>query len=229
MPDVSVVIAAGGSGKRMGGRTPKQFLPLGGVPILQRTIAAFHSLRFVREIVLVVPSDCISRANALVVRAGFRKVTAVVPGGADRQASVFNGLGKCALRSGIVLVHDAVRPFVMKETILAVVLAAGKHGAAIPAVPVKDTIVVRAAGGKGFSSRTLRREELRAVQTPQGFRFALLWDAHRKAHADGYSGTDDASLVERGGRRVKIVPGSEKNIKITTPDDRKMAEFLLRG
>ncbi len=227
MQDVAVVIAAGGSGKRMGGKTPKQFLPLGGAPILERTIAAFHSLRAVKEIVLVVPADCVSRAGALVRRAGFRKVALVVPGGKDRQASVFSGLEKCSFRSGIVLVHDAVRPFVRRDTILSVIRAAGKYGAAFPGVPVKDTITIESPGGKGFSAHTLRREQLWAVQTPQGFRFALLWDAHRKARADGFRGTDDASLVERGGTRVKIVPGSDGNLKITTPDDRKLAEFLL--
>ena len=176
----------------MGGRTPKQFLLLGGAPILERTIAAFHSLRAVREIVLVVPADCVSRAAAIVRRAGFRKVAHIVPGGKDRQASVFNGLEKCSFRSGIVLVHDAVRPFVRRDTILSVI-----------------------------------REELWAVQTPQGFHFALLQEAHMKARADRFHGTDDASLVERKGTRVKIVHGSETNIKITNPDDRKLAEFLL--
>jgi 2-C-methyl-D-erythritol 4-phosphate cytidylyltransferase len=227
MRDVSVVIAAGGSGRRMGGRTPKQFLPLGGAPILERTIAAFHSLRAVREIVLVVPADSVSRAARLVRRAGFRKVAHVVAGGKVRQASVFNGLEKCSVRSGIVLVHDAVRPFVRRETILSVIRAAARHGAALAGVPVKDTITVESPGRSGFSSRTLRREELWAVQTPQGFRFALLQEAHRRARTDGFHGTDDASLVERTGMRVKIVHGTETNIKITTPDDRKLAEFLL--
>jgi 2-C-methyl-D-erythritol 4-phosphate cytidylyltransferase len=227
MHDVSVVIAAGGSGRRMGGRTPKQFLLLGGAPILERTIAAFHSLRAVREIVLVVPADCVSRAAAIVRRAGFRKVAHIVPGGKDRQASVFNGLEKCSFRSGIVLVHDAVRPFVRRDTILSVIHAAGRYGAALAGVPVKDTITIESPGGSGFSSRTLRREELWAVQTPQGFHFALLQEAHMKARADRFHGTDDASLVERKGTRVKIVHGSETNINITNPDDRKLAEFLL--
>jgi 2-C-methyl-D-erythritol 4-phosphate cytidylyltransferase len=227
MPDVSVVIAAGGSGRRMGGNTPKQFLTLAGVPILERTIAAFHALRDVREIVLVVPADCIPRAVALVRNAGFKKVADVVEGGDERQASVFNGLKRCAFRSGIVLVHDAVRPLVGRPTIISVIRAAGRYGAAVAGVPVKDTIKVRSRRHRGFYARTLRREELWAVQTPQGFRFPLLWEAHRRARSSGYIGTDDASLLERMGTPVRIVLGTERNVKITTPDDRRLAEFLI--
>ena len=227
MPDVSVVIAAGGKGRRMGVGTPKQFLSLGGLPVLERTIAAFHSLRDIREIVLVVPADCMSRAVALVRRAGFTKVADVVEGGEERQASVFNGLKRCSLRSGLVLVHDAVRPLVGRQTIISVIRAAGRYGAAVAGVPVKDTIKTESQERGGFYERTLRREGLWAVQTPQGFRFPLLWEAHRKARSSGFVGTDDASLVERMGAPVRIVRGTETNIKITTPDDRKLAEFLL--
>jgi len=229
MPDVSVVIAAGGKGKRMGGRTPKQFFRLGGLPILVRTVAVFDSLREVREIVLVVPADCLQRTASLVRRGGFRNVSAIVPGGRERQASVFNGLKQCSSRSGIVLIHDAVRPLVGRQTVRSVIRAARRYGAAVAGVPVKDTIKVESRARRGFYSRTLRREELWAVQTPQAFRFPLLWEAHRKAGLSGFIGTDDASLVERTGTPVRIVPGSESNIKITTPDDRKLAEFLIRG
>jgi 2-C-methyl-D-erythritol 4-phosphate cytidylyltransferase len=227
MPDVSVVIAAGGRGKRMGGATPKQYLSLGGVPILERTIAAFHVLRVVREIVLVVPPNCVARTAALVRRAGFGKVAAIVKGGAERQASVYNGLEKCSFRTGIVLVHDAVRPLVGKRTILAVIRAAGRYGAAVPGIPVRDTIKAESRRSPGFSARTLRRDELWAVQTPQGFRFTLLRESHRKARSSGFVGTDDASLVERTGTPVRIIRGTDSNLKITTPEDRKLAEFLL--
>ncbi|HEX7573571.1 MAG TPA: 2-C-methyl-D-erythritol 4-phosphate cytidylyltransferase [Bacteroidota bacterium] len=227
LPDVSVVIAAGGKGRRMGVGTPKQFLSLGGVPVLERTIAAFHSLRAVREIVLVVPAGCIPRTRALVRRAGFRKVADVVEGGEERQSSVFNGLKRCSFRSGVVLVHDAVRPLVGRRTIMSVISAAGRYGAAVAGMPVRDTIKIESQKRPGFYSRTLRREELWAVQTPQGFMFPLLWEAHRKVRSSGFIGTDDASLVERMGIPVRIVPGTVTNIKITTPDDRKLAEFLL--
>jgi 2-C-methyl-D-erythritol 4-phosphate cytidylyltransferase len=227
VPDVSVVIAAGGKGRRMGVGTPKQFLSLGGVPVLERTIAVFHSLRAVREIVLVVPAGCIPRTRALVRRAGFTKVADVVEGGEERQSSVFNGLERCSFRSGVVLVHDAVRPLVGRRTIMSVIRAAGRYGAAVAGMPVRDTIKIESQKRPGFYSRTLRREELWAVQTPQGFMFHILWEAHRKVRSSGFIGTDDASLVERMGTPVRIVPGTGTNIKITTPDDRKMAEFLL--
>jgi 2-C-methyl-D-erythritol 4-phosphate cytidylyltransferase len=227
VPDVSVVIAAGGKGRRMGPGTPKQFLSLGGVPVLERTIAAFNSLRAVREIVLVVPAGCIPRARALVRRAGFRKVADVVEGGEERQSSVFNGLERCSFRSGVVLVHDAVRPLVGRETIMSVIRAAVRYGASAAGRPVTDTIKIESRDRSGFYARTLRREELWAVQTPQGFMFPLLWEAHRKARSSGFVGTDDASLVERMGTPVRIVRGTGSNIKITTPDDRKLAEFLL--
>ena len=226
--DVSVVIAAGGKGRRMGVGTPKQFLSLGGVPVLERTIAAFHSIRAVREIVLVVPAGCIPRTRALVRRAGFSKVADVVEGGRERQSSVFNGLTRCSFRSGVVLVHDAVRPLVGRRTIMSVIRAAGRYGAAVAGIPVKDTIKIESQKRPGYYARTLRREELWAVQTPQGFAFPLLWDAHRKVRSSGFIGTDDASLVERMGTPVRIVPGTGTNIKITTPDDRKLAEVLLR-
>ena len=209
--------------------TPKQFLSLGGVPVLERTIAAFHALGAVREIVLVVPAVCIPRTRALVRRRGFIKVVDVVEGGEERQSSVFNGLKRCTFRSGVVLVHDAVRPLVGRETIMSVIHAAVRYGAAAAGVPVKDTIKVESPGHPGFYARTLRREELWAVQTPQGFMFPLLWEAHRKVRSSGFIGTDDASLVERIGTPVRIVRGAESNVKITTPDDRKLAGYLLRG
>ncbi len=212
----------------MGSGTPKQFLPLGGVPILRRTIAAFHPLADVREIVLVVPADCLRRTRALVRGAGFRKVTAVVEGGEERQASVFNGLSCCSLRPTVVLIHDAVRPFVARGEILSVIRAAGRYGAAVVGTPVRDTIKVESPSRPGYYARTLRREELWAVQTPQGFRYEIILEAHRKARKSGFIGTDDASLVERTGKPVRIVPGTGRNMKITTPGDRKMAEFLLR-
>ena len=227
VPDVSVVIAAGGKGKRMGVGTPKQFLSLGGVPVLERTIAAFHSLKAVREIVLVVPAGCVPRTRALVRRAGFRKVAHVVEGGEERQSSVFNGLKSCSFRSGVVLVHDAVRPLVGRRTIMSVIRAAVRYGAAVAGMPVKDTIKIESQKHPGFYARTLPREELWAVQTPQGFMFPLLWEAHRKVRSSGFIGTDDASLVERMGTPVRIVRGTESNIKITTPDDRKLALFFL--
>jgi len=211
----------------MGGRTPKQFLPLAGVPVIERTIGIFDAHPAVREIVVVVPRGSLRRAQALVRRSGFGKVACVVAGGAERQHSVLRGLEACAHTSDIVLVHDAVRPLVSRVVIDGVIRAAARYGAAVPALPVTDTIKTQTGARAGFLSGTLPRGELWSVQTPQGFRFTLLRDAHTKAARAGFAGTDDASLVERLGIPIRIVPGSDANIKITTPGDRKLAESLL--
>jgi len=228
MSRVAVVIPAGGSGRRMGGVLPKQFLRVGGVPVLQRTIGVFHAMREVGEIVLVVPPPFVLRMQAMVRRERFAKVSAVVEGGRERQDSVRNGLAACRTGASIVLVHDAVRPFVDRSVIRAVIGAVRRHRAAVVGVRVKDTIKVESGESPGFYARTIARGGLWAVQTPQGFRYDLLLRAHQEAHRAGFLGTDDASLVERLGIPVRIVPGNERNIKITTPADRKLAEFLLK-
>ena len=227
MREVAVVIAAGGRGRRMGGSLPKQFLRLGGTPVLQRTVAAFHGIPAVRWIFLVVPRAHLARTRSLVRRAGFTKVAGIVPGGKERQDSVWSGLAACRGRADVVLVHDAARPLVERSVIAAVIRAANRYGAAVAAVRTKDTIKVESRRRPGYFSRTLPRDGLWSVQTPQGFRFDILWRAHRRARRAGFVGTDEASLVERLGVPVRIVPGSERNIKITTPEDRRLAESLL--
>jgi len=211
----------------MGGKTPKQFLPLAGVPVIARSIGLFDGMPEVGAIIVVVPRAALGRTRSLVARSGFDRVTAIVPGGNERQESVLAGLRACARWEGIVLVHDAVRPLASRGLVRSVIRAARRFGAAVPALPVTDTIKTRAGVPRGFLARTLPRGELWAVQTPQGFRFGLLEDAHRKASRSGVAGTDDASLVERLGVRVRIVPGSDTNIKITTPRDRELAESLI--
>lgn len=211
----------------MGGGTPKQFLPLAGVPVIARTIGLFEGIDAVGEIVVVVPHDAVRRTQLIVRRGGFGKVSAVVAGGKERQDSVLRGLDVCTCRDGVVLVHDAVRPFASRRLIEDVIRAAARSGAAVAALPVTDTIKTRARARRGFLSGTLPRGDLWAVQTPQGFRIRVLRDAHRRAAAAGFLGTDDASLVERLGVHVRIVPGDEANVKITTPRDRKLAEWLL--
>lgn len=228
MPDVAVIIAAGGRGRRMGGRIPKQFLRLGGVPILQRTIAVFDALREIGEIVLVVPPTHIRRAEAMVRRGKFIKVCRVVAGGRERQESVARGLGACSSQAALVLVHDAVRPLVEPRVILDVIREARKCGAAAACVRVKDTLKVESSRG-GMAVRTHPRAGMWAAQTPQGFRKDLLVRAHEAARRSSFLGTDEASLIERLGIGVRIVEGSERNVKITTPGDRRLAEFLLKS
>jgi 2-C-methyl-D-erythritol 4-phosphate cytidylyltransferase len=226
MPRVGVVIAAGGRGKRLGSRVPKQFLPLDGIPILQRTVVLFASMRSVDEIVITSPKEYFSRVRRLLGLLGCRKILSIVPGGKERQDSVWNGINGFISKPDIVLVHDAVRPLVSRKTVNEVIASATSYGAAVVGVRVQDTIKVE--GKKGFYARTLDRTSLWAVQTPQGFAFDLLMRAHKAARRSGYLGTDEASLVERLNVPVRIVEGNRMNIKITAPIDLRLAEMLVK-
>jgi 2-C-methyl-D-erythritol 4-phosphate cytidylyltransferase len=225
MRDVGVIIAAGGSGRRMGGTLPKQFLRLGQETILERTIAVFERVPDVCEIVIVTPRQYLDRVVRLVRKANVSRQCTIVAGGRERQHSVWNGLRAFYTSPSIVLVHDAVRPFVRPATIRAVISAVRTHGAAVVGVPVGDT--VKLAGTKGFYARTLPRERVWAVQTPQGFRLELLVRAHERARQDRFLGTDEGSLVERLGHRVRIVTGETDNVKITTRRDLKLAKLRV--
>ena len=222
---VAVVIPAGGAGTRLGGRTPKQFLKVGGVPILAATVRHFVSHPDVDTIVVAAPATLVDRTERL-LRAHSRGTRlTVVAGGAERQESVWCGLRSVPLDSEIILVHDAVRPFITRALIDAVVRAARDAGAAICALPIAET-VKRVRGD--VVETTIDRSGLWTVQTPQGFRAALLREAHEQARRDGVLGTDDAMLVERLGQPVKVVRGSEANVKITTPEDLRRARASQR-
>ena len=219
MIKVSAIIVAAGAGKRFG--SAKQFALLRGKSVLERSLEAFAAHPEVDEIVLVLPTD----EDGIRYRKRGGKVVAVVPGGERRQDSVVRGLER--LDSGpadIVLVHDAVRPLVSEEVISRVIAKARECGAAVAAVPVEDTIK-EAAGG--VVVRTLERQNLQRVQTPQAFAREVLERALRKAREDEFYGTDEAALVERTGHLVAVVSGDRRNIKITTAADLKIAEALL--
>lgn len=224
--DVGVVIAAGGTGRRMGGKLPKQFLSLGRRSILERTLALFNAHPQVREIVVVVPKAYLERTAWIIRTGNLPKAKRVVVGGKDRQESVWNGLNAFGESPRIVLIHDAVRPLVRREVLDAAIRQTRRYGAAVVGVRVKDTIKLE--GKKGFFTKTLDRNRLWSIQTPQGFGFRLAQTAHRKARAAGFSGTDDAALVERLGRKVRIVEGDYDNIKITTKEDLELANLMLR-
>jgi 2-C-methyl-D-erythritol 4-phosphate cytidylyltransferase len=226
MPDVAVIIPAGGTGKRMGGRTPKQFLRLGGIPILVRTVRRFEKMAAVKQIIVAVPGEYVVRTRRLLSRAECRKVTAIIEGGRERQDSVRKALDWVTGEPPLILIHDAVRPMVSRQVVESVIRAARRWGAAVVGVRVKDTI--KTEGNRGFYTSTLPRKLLWAVQTPQGFHTHLIERAHRLASKAGYAGTDDAALVERLGIPVRIVEGSYKNLKITTRDDIKIAGLWLR-
>lgn len=219
MKKVFAVIAAAGEGKRFGGE--KQFVEIKGRKILEYCLTAFQENRDVDALVLVLKET----AGADFYQSRFPKIRAVTEGGEKRQDSVFSGL-KCipSEKDGIVLVHDGVRPLVSDDLISRVVDAARTYGAAVPVVPLVETVK---RVQKGFAVETLDRNTLRGVQTPQGFRLGILKEAFEKARRDSFFGTDEASLVERLGFRVAAVPGEARNIKITTPLDKKIAEVFF--
>jgi len=225
MPDVGVIIPAGGSGRRFGGRTPKQFVRIEGIPILALTVRLFSRRRDVAAVVVVAPAGHVARVRRLLAAAGERRVT-VVGGGEERQHSVWNGLEALPQSCEYVLVHDAVRPFASPRVISSVVSEARAHGAAVVGVPVGDTL--RREGRPGYLAETVDRTRLWAVQTPQGFRTALLREAHQKAARKGIVRTDETSLVELLGVEVRVVPGSQSNLKITTRKDLEFARFLAK-
>ena len=215
------VIVAAGTASRMGG-IDKVMAPLKGEPMILRTVRTFQNCDAISEIVIVTRSDLIQKIGDLC--AGFDKVKAVVVGGKSRQESVNLGLNALSRNMKLAAVHDGARPLISWQVIDRTVRAANTYGAAAPAIPVKDTIKVV----EGFVVKnTPDRDTLRAIQTPQVFDFDMLRGALRKAQLEGASVTDDCSAVERLGLTVKIVEGDERNIKVTTPMDLKIAELLL--
>ncbi len=215
------VIVAGGSASRMQG-VDKIMADLGGMPVIARTVQAFQDCEAVSEIVIAAREDQILPITQLCQ--AYPKVTAVVRGGSSRQESVGLGLNALSKRVRLAAIHDGARPLASPQMIDRVIRAANTYGAAIPAVAVKDTVKTVSGGVVG---ETLNRDTLRAAQTPQVFDYDLLRGALKKAAEAGISVTDDASAVEQMGMTVKVVAGEERNIKITTPLDLKIAAMLL--
>lgn len=219
------IIPAAGAGRRMESGTPKQYLLLAGIPVLVRTLKAFQLSAVVDEIYLAAPEEDIPEIRRdMILKYGLSKVVLVLAGGGKRQDSVGNALSHVRDEQGIVLVHDGVRPFVSGELIGKATAAAGECGAAVVGVPVKDT--VKEADTAGRVTKTVAREGLWLTQTPQAFRREIIVAAYQRAAADGYYGTDDASLVERMGIPVRMIPGDWKNIKLTTPEDLLLGEVI---
>jgi len=210
----------------MGGSVPKQFLSLGGEPLVVHSLRILQTASRVDEIILAVPSADLDYAtNDLVKQHGFSKVMKVVAGGSKRQDSVRHALGHVTEETEIVLVHDAVRPFLTVQMVHEVIAMADKHGAAIIAIPVRDT--VKQVDSNHVIQRTVDRCPLWLAQTPQAFRRQWLQEAHGKAHAKGIHATDDAYLVEWLGHSVMVVEGSGENIKVTRPEDMVIGEAIL--
>jgi len=235
---VIAIIPAAGLGTRMapasvGKGKSKQFTELAGIPILVRTLRKFVESDRVSEIWVALRKSEMGEFQSRLdseYKDVLKKKVQLVEGGEHRQHSVANALAAIsAAPDDIILVHDAVRPFVTSEIIDEVTQAAGKYGAAIAGMPAVDTVkqVERTSEG-ALITATIPRERVVMAQTPQGFRYAVLKKAFDEAGADGFTGTDEASLVERSGNEVAVVMGSPRNIKITTPADMDVAEFFLK-
>ena len=228
---IAAIVAAAGLGLRMGNDTPKPYLQLGGKPILVHTLGVFEKITEIREVALVVhPAELDYCQEKVISPYGFKKVLRLVPGGKERQDSVYNALK--ALKNEddleIVLVHDGVRPFITPEQVCRVIQAARTFGAAVLGLPAQDTLKTVTAEGEVRQVRqTLERKDIWQIQTPQAFQAALLRRAFVTAYSRSFYGTDEASLVEALNQPVVVVPGSPLNLKITTPDDLALAEAIL--
>lgn len=221
----SVVIPAGGLGKRFGGNIPKQYIEFAGKPILMHTISLFESMEEISSIVVSVHTEWYTRTNEMIKQYGFKKVSELVIGGVERQDSVNNALHTQSVEeSDVVLVHDAVRPLVTTKLIRKVIEVAEEFGAAIPYIRPKDTI--KEITAREIVVKTIDRSKLVLVQTPQGFWPDILKNAYEKAKAANYIGTDSAQLLEFIGYKVAVVPGEDENIKITTPLDIRFANMI---
>jgi 2-C-methyl-D-erythritol 4-phosphate cytidylyltransferase len=222
---VTAIVPAAGGGTRMEAGQPKQYLPLAGVPLLTRTLQALWASECLNGLILVVPPGHEERCRREVLEPFGISVDAVVPGGEDRQASVYAGLLHTRAETDLILVHDGARPFVTPAVVWGAVTAAAESGGAVVAVPVTDTI--KLADRDGWLVETPERGRLWAAQTPQVFRAGLFREAHALALREGFRTTDDSTLVERLGHRVRLVPGSAENLKITTTADLLLADQIL--
>jgi len=222
------LIVAAGKGTRMGKEGGKQFLPLAGKPVLAHTLISFQQASSIDAIVVVVAEENFEKCLSVIDKHDVMKVDRVVIGGDERQDSVYNGL-QAAMEFGqinLMAIHDGARPLIKPELIDEAVAVLDDCDGAVVGIPAKDTIKLV---HEGYIIETLNRASTWQIQTPQVFRFETLLYAHERAKSEGYYGTDDAVLVERNGGRIKVVLGSDENIKITTPSDLAIAEAILEA
>jgi len=219
---VDVVITSAGKGRRMGD-VEKQFLPLNGIPLFIYSLRTFASIDEIEKIILVLPEGKQVYGKHLVSEFEMHREIIVVPGGNERQDSVYAGLKE--VKSDIVLIHDGVRPFVSSYLIQKIIREVERYGAVIPAIPISDTIK---RVEKNQIIATLNRDEIFAVQTPQGFEREIIQEAYEVAYRDKFYATDDSMLVERLGIGVRIIDGEPLNIKITRKEDFYLAEEIAK-
>lgn len=224
---VTAILAAAGKGKRMGLEKNKLFIPLLNLPVLAHSVLAVANCSDIDNLIIVASTEDISRIRDMLLKLPITQLWQVVEGGSERQYSIANALRAVPPATEIILVHDGARPLIDPGMVGRVIAAACACRAAGVAVPVKDTI--KTVDTDGFATGTPDRRTLWAIQTPQAFEASLLRQAYAKAAADGFLGTDDASLVERLGVRVKLVEGHYSNLKITTPEDMLFAAALLKA
>jgi 2-C-methyl-D-erythritol 4-phosphate cytidylyltransferase len=225
--NATAIIVAAGLGKRMGESVPKQFLSLLGRPLLAHTLFPFESVQEIREVIVLLPAGWEERCrHEIIEKYGFKKVSKLVAGGKERQDSVYRGLKEASAKSKLIVIHDGARPLVTKAIIEASLDTASTCGSAVVAIPLADTL--KRVESDHLIKKTLKRAGLWLAQTPQTFRREIVLKAYEAAIRDGYYGTDDAALVERAGFEVKVVPGAITNLKVTTPEDLRLAELYLK-
>jgi 2-C-methyl-D-erythritol 4-phosphate cytidylyltransferase len=233
MGQIAAILPAAGLGTRMGAETPKQFLELDGVPIVILSLRRIASCPLISEIIVATRPENVDRLDARIREEKFKQPIRVVKGGDSRQASVAQALKHVAKGAELILVHDAVRPFVTVEQITRVIEQARQHRAAILGIPAMDTVkeVKRASLPEDVAliTATIPRERVVLAQTPQVFETSLLQEAFAQAEGDGLNASDEAGLIERLGHDVFVVQGSERNIKITKPSDMDLARFYLHA
>ena len=225
----TAIVLAAGQGKRMNSRVQKQFLELGGKPLLYYSLKCFQDSGMIRDIILVTGAESVPFCKEEIVeKYGLTKVTKVIPGGKERYDSVYEGLLACE-NSDFVLIHDGARPFITQEILERGMNGARETGACVIGMPSKDTVKV--ADEKGFVQETPERNLVWSVQTPQIFEYSLIRNAHEKIRCGNMEGiTDDAMVVERAsGAKISLAEGSYKNLKITTPEDLDIAEIFLKN
>lgn len=221
----SVIIAAAGSGSRMGAGINKIFLELGGIPVLARTLTVFERCDKINEIILVASEKEIMKVTKIATDYGISKLKTVTAGGETRQQSVKKGLAEVSENADVVLVHDAARPLIEEKTICEVIECTISNGAAACGNKNKNT--VKKIDNDGFIEETLDRERLVEIQTPQGFKRDLIISSYELAERSGFSATDDCMIVENAGKKIKVVFSGSDNIKVTTFDDLALAEMIL--
>ena len=223
---VSAIIVAAGKGVRMNGAMRKQYISLAGRPILSHTLLVFDRCNGINEVFLVVPEEDLDFCyKHILMPLTLQKKIRLLPGGPERQESVYNGLLAIMNKKSLIVIHDGVRPFVQPEHIMACINGARHYGACVTGIPAYDTL--KRVDDSGWIDKTIKRDTIWLVQTPQAFQYERIILAHEAARRDGYFGTDDALLVERLGKKVKMIRGSRYNIKITTQEDLILAKAIM--